>query len=227
MRPTSSDVSLGRLAAVGRINHLAGEGNNGEPGRAGCVRTTGTGPLEESERPQTTGNRGRSSESADPMSLRQMGVVVPLAVLVAVLAHLAGFGADHAPGAAHAHGLLASLAAGLALSALATLLLGALRPHRRDRTPWQQERWLPMLLAGGGALAYASIEAVEGRFWSHGTVRSLVAIVPVAVVVWRLARCAATMLRSSGAALAAIVASAWHSSSSLTWTPARRPVRAR
>ena len=138
------------------------------------------------------------------MCLRRLGLAVPLAFLVAILAHLAGFGADHAPGAAHAHGLLLGLAATLGLLALATIFAGALRLERRDKGTSPQAPWLPIVLAAGGFAAFGAIELVEGHAPFGGGLRALAAIGPAAVLVAKISRIAARMLRRTGAALAAL-----------------------
>ena len=95
------------------------------------------------------------------MLVRRLGLAVPLAFLVAVLVHLALFGAEHAPGAEHSEALVTALAAGLALAALCTVLFAALRT-RRSRGSACGPRYVTLLdLAGGGAVA--SLANLLGR----------------------------------------------------------------
>ena len=136
------------------------------------------------------------------MTPRRLAVAAPLALLVAILAHAAGFGADHAPGADHARELVTSLGVALALLALATLLEAAFGIDRRDAGSARQDRWLPIALAAGGACAYAAIEFAEGHALFGGSLRALAAILPAAALIGQVARLAARFLRYSGAALA-------------------------
>ena len=100
-----------------------------------------------------------------PMLLRRLGTIAPLAVLVAVLVHLALFGTEHAPGE-HAARLYSDLAAALALVALASVLYAALRARRharRERRSVSQRALFPLELAAGGTLAFGLIELAEGH----------------------------------------------------------------
>ncbi len=157
------------------------------------------------------------------MTLRRLGLAVPLAVLVAVLAHVVGFGAEHAPGAAHAAGLLTTLGVALGLAALVTLFAAALRADRRDGASPQQDRWLPLFLALGGAVAYGAIELAEGHTPLGGGAGALVSLVPAAALVSGLARLASRMLRLSGMALAALVPASSRRLPRFAPAPARRP----
>lgn len=136
--------------------------------------------------------------------LRRLGLAVPLAVLVATLVHLALFGAEHAPGAAHASDLLTNLGAGLALAALGGVLFAALSRRRDERSIHKRRTNVsPLELALGGTLAYAVIELAEGHTPLGGGAWQIALTVGAAFLVSLLARSIGNLLRISGAALAA------------------------
>ncbi len=140
------------------------------------------------------------------MSLRRLGLAAPLAILVAVLMHLALFGTHHAPGAEHAPQLLTSLGAGLTLAALCAVLFAALYKRRGERKSRRLLDVGPLELLAGGALAYALIELSEGRAPLGIGVWQYSALAAAALSVFGLAALFARLLRFSGEALAAYAA---------------------
>lgn len=137
------------------------------------------------------------------MLLRRLFVGGPLAVLVAVLAHVAGFGFAHAPGTTHALDLVVAL--GSALATLGSIVV--LRSFARGRGPHPQS--VPMHARLGSiseliafaALAFVAIEALEGNLAFGGSLRAIVALVPFAMLVDWLAPHAGTTLSDIGIAL--------------------------
>jgi len=152
------------------------------------------------------------------MSLRRLPVAALLAAVVAVLAHVAGAGFDHAPGAARAPGLLGSLGAALALALLGAFFAGALRGVRPAIATHRIRGKTLAGLAAGGFAGFVAIEALEGHLALGGALRALAAVVPAALLVLLTARALrrsagragawfASFARSRGAAGAALVAS--------------------
>ncbi len=156
-------------------------------------------------RPGTSEN---APKSALLMSLRRVGTIAPLAVLVAVLVHLALFGTEHAPGAEHAARLYSSLGAALALAALGSVLFAALRarrPSRHERYEAGSPRvFFPVELAAGGTLAFGLIELAEGHTPLAGGAWQLAATAAAAYAVAAFARYIGRLLVRSGHALAAL-----------------------
>jgi hypothetical protein len=145
------------------------------------------------------------------MLLRRLLAGGPLAVLVAVLAHVAGFGFTHAPGTTHALDLAVALG-----SALATLVgVVVLRGFARGRgpraqivpvtlvRPWSTRFASVAELTGFAALAFVAIEALEGNLAFGGSLRAIIALVPIAMLVAWLAPHAGTTLREIGISLRA------------------------
>ncbi|GAC1548378.1 MAG: hypothetical protein NVS3B16_21250 [Vulcanimicrobiaceae bacterium] len=137
------------------------------------------------------------------MALRRLLVAVPLAVLVAVLAHVAGFGFAHAPGGDHASALFELLA-----GSLAALLAGAVYRGSVASTPTpiatkHAGRKGAVALAVLAAGALAAIELAEGHslFGSAGLL-PLLALIPLAVAVRSAARCASGLAARAGGQLA-------------------------
>ena len=141
------------------------------------------------------------------MTLRRLGTFAPLAVLVAVLVHLAIFGTEHAPGAEHAARLYTGLGASLVLAALGSVMYAALRARRharRERRAVGLHRALfPLQLAAGGTLAFALIELAEGHTPLAAGAWQFAATAAAACVVAAFAHHVARLLTLSGRALAA------------------------
>ncbi|GAC1490802.1 MAG: hypothetical protein NVS1B2_01190 [Vulcanimicrobiaceae bacterium] len=142
------------------------------------------------------------------MLLRRLGSSVPLAVFVAVLAHVAGFGSTHAPGSQHAIELLVALAVALAALAGGIVVRAALAAagHRRvahvPPSPLGHRLASAGVLAAFAALAFAAIEASEGNVIVDGSVRALVALLPIATLVTLLAPRARRALHAIGTRVA-------------------------
>ena len=155
------------------------------------------------------------------MLLRRVGTIAPLAVLVAVLVHLALFGTEHAPGAEHAARLYLNLGAALALAALGSVLFAALRARResrRQRRAGSHRVLLPLELAAGGTLAFGLIELAEGHTPLAGGAWQLAATVAAAYAVALFARYALRLLTLSGHALAALTSAIQRSRARYVYT---------
>ena len=119
------------------------------------------------------------------MTLRRLLVAAPLAMLVAVLAHVAGFGADHVLGGQQGLTLFCSaLGALFALAAAATLTVARARPRSLAEAARGLRAALPgagelgpfaAWLFGGALAAFWGLELLEG----HGPLAALW-VVPVA-----------------------------------------------
>ena len=134
------------------------------------------------------------------MLLRRLLVGGPLAVLVAVLAHVVGFGFAHAPGTAHALDLAVALGSALATLGSATVLWGSARENElRARSTIASVAELSAF----AALAFVAIEALEGNVALGGSLRAFAALVPIAMLVAWLAPRADTKLREFGISLRA------------------------
>jgi|ERR1700722_5295783 len=155
------------------------------------------------------------------MTLRRALVTAPLAVLVAVLAHVLGFADGHVLGGSNGAGFL-SLAFGgtilVAVSAFAWLvasgngrrlgeraLLAALPANGRLAG-------LTAALATGGLAAFATIEAAEGRF-PLGSALSPVCILIAAFAVALVTQLVARWIAAAGEAVAAALATDFTSTS--------------
>jgi len=147
------------------------------------------------------------------MTLRRLLVAAPLALLVAVLAHLAGFGTDHVLGGQHGFTLLCSaLGALFALAGSATLTVALGRPRSFGEAAQGLRGALPgagelvpftAWLAGGALAAFWGLELLEG----HAPFASLW-VVPIAsllaLAVAAAARAATRWFARAGLALATL-----------------------
>ena len=129
------------------------------------------------------------------MLLRRLLVGGPLAILVAVLAHVAGFGFAHAPGTGHALDLAIALGSAFATLGCAVVLRGFARgrgPTARStvRLPFPAllaKRTSVAELSAFAALAFVAIEALEGNLAFGESLRAIAALVPFAILVAWLA----------------------------------------
>jgi hypothetical protein len=147
------------------------------------------------------------------MVLRRASITAPLAVLVAIGGHWAGFGAEHALGGLSAGGFVAVGLGGGILLALAALGWAAIA----CRDARSGERRLLALLPGRGVLgnsgvlafsgflAFAAGEALEGRS-PFGTGATALGIIVSAVLIALVARRVVRWLAAGGVTLAAILA---------------------
>ena len=146
------------------------------------------------------------------MNLRRLLVAAPLALLVAVLAHLAGFGTSHELGGERGVALLLSALAALGgLAGVAAFGAALGRPTGLAGVVRQLRAALPgsgeiapfaAVLFGGSLLAFWSLELLEG----HGPLAALW-VLPVAAVfalatAWTV-RAATRWLAEAGLAFAA------------------------
>jgi hypothetical protein len=138
------------------------------------------------------------------MTLKRALSAAPLAVAVAVLAHLAVFGSGHAPGAEHAAGLLTVLAAALGLSFGATFLAGALGSVAPIATSRRIGYSGPLGLVVLSAATFGLIEFSEGHLAAAPWLAILIAILPIALAVDRLSDRAERAFYDAGNALAAL-----------------------
>jgi hypothetical protein len=136
------------------------------------------------------------------MTLKRALSTAPLAVAVAVLAHLAVFGSGHAPGAEHAAGLLTVLLAALGLSFGATFLAGALGSVSPITTSCRIGYAGPLGLAALSTATFGLIEFSEGHLAAAPWFAVVLAILPLAVAVAWLSSCAGRAVYDAGSALA-------------------------
>ena len=139
------------------------------------------------------------------MTLRRLPAAAILALLVAVLAHVAGVGFDHAPGSAHAAALLGTLGVSLFFALAAAFCGGALRGRGPSIATTAASGYSALGLAAGGFAGYALIELFEGHLTLGGALRALVAVVPVALGVAFAARTIAAAAQRAGARFAGFV----------------------
>lgn len=136
------------------------------------------------------------------MKLRGLLAGIPLAVLVAVLAHAAAFGFDHAPGAGSATGLIVTLAAGLALLLLSVFFGAAVGFDTGSLAAYNRRGFSVLGLAALAAGAFVAIELSEGHIGGGGILRALIAVLPLAAAVAYLGRRAQRALARAGGSFA-------------------------
>jgi hypothetical protein len=132
------------------------------------------------------------------MTLRRALFASPLAVLVAVFAHLAAFGFSHAPGAQRAPEFLGALGAALALGvgcAFASGLLGV----RATAEPVAGRWYAPLFLAAAGAASFGCIEYSEGHFLVRTLFEAAFVSIPLAYLVAFIALATHRALCAAGA----------------------------
>jgi hypothetical protein len=129
----------------------------------------------------------------------------PLAVSVAVLAHLVAFGSLHAPGGSHAPALLGILGVTLALGLVGTFAGGffAVAPERIATEA--RFRYGPLLLAAGGAAAYGLIELSEGHLALSAFLTAALSSLPLAYFIAFAARYARRAARNAGVRCAVLI----------------------
>jgi hypothetical protein len=147
------------------------------------------------------------------MALRRVLVTAPLAVLVALTAHVAGFGGDHVLGGVHAAGLLALGVGGSILLAILALGWVGLTETDAGRAERALRAMLParggifpaaLVLGVSGSIVFACGELLEGHL-PPVTLGSLLAITASAVVIAAVARGLARWLAAGGVALASLI----------------------
>jgi hypothetical protein len=137
------------------------------------------------------------------MSLRRVLWASPLAVSVAILAHLVTFGFAHAPGGSHATALLGVLAMSLVFGLARAFAGGLFGTAPRGSAVERSTRFAPLLLAGAGAAAFAFIEFSEGHLALPALLVAALAAVPLAALVRSTSRSADRAARRAGAHCAA------------------------
>jgi hypothetical protein len=133
------------------------------------------------------------------MTLRRALSASPLALLVAVVAHVSAFGFSHAPGAERAPELLGALGAALALGVAGAFTSGLLGGLRTDAEPVPARWYAPLFLAAAGAASFGCIEFSEGHFALRTLLEAAVVSVPLAYLVAFVARATRRVLRTAGA----------------------------
>jgi hypothetical protein len=129
----------------------------------------------------------------------------PLAVLVAVLAHLVAFGSQHVPGGSHAPALLGILGATLALGLVGAFAAGLFARPRPPIATDRSRRYAPLLLAAAGAAAYGLMELSEGHLALSAFLTAVLASLPLAYFVASAAHVARRAARQAGARCAALL----------------------
>ncbi len=137
------------------------------------------------------------------MYMRRLPIAAPLALLVAVLAHAAAFGDQHAAGMSHAATLLVVIGVALSAALCAGFVDAALRPKAAIATSGRPA-YFGAALVFGGLAAFWAIELLEGHLQLGGALRGSLAVVPAAVVVGWAARRAAVLSERAGSALASL-----------------------
>jgi hypothetical protein len=133
------------------------------------------------------------------MSVRRALFASPLAVVVAICAHLVALGFDHAPGAQRASELLGALGAALALGIATAFASGLVRGARAEAAPHLARWYAPLFLAAAGAASFGCIEFAEGHFALRALLEAALVSLPLAYVVAYLACAARSVLRAAGA----------------------------
>jgi hypothetical protein len=136
------------------------------------------------------------------MTLNRALWASPLAVAVAVLAHVVVFGAGHAPGAEHASGLLGFLAAALGLALGATFLAGALGVANPIATGRRFGYSAPLALTGLSAVTFGLIELSEGHPAAATWLAAILVMLPIALAVTWLAERTTRAVYGAGIAFA-------------------------
>jgi hypothetical protein len=138
------------------------------------------------------------------MTLRRAFWALPLAVSVAVLAHLVVFGTSHAPGAAHAPELLGTLGVLLGLGVFSAFLGGAVGRGRTSIATGPQLRYGSPLLAMASAGTFALIEISEGHLALGPFLAALVACLPLAFAALGFARATHRVAYAAGVCVAGL-----------------------
>src|SRR5580704_13446393 len=147
------------------------------------------------------------------MVLRRALVTAPLAVLVALAAHTAAFGADHAFGGSYAAAVLAAGVGGALILGTLGLVWVSLAESQAGRAEGRLGALLPargsilpaaVMLAVSGFAALAIGETIEGRALA-GTVAALPALAFAAFIVAFTAKRIVYWLARGGVALAALL----------------------
>jgi hypothetical protein len=128
------------------------------------------------------------------MTIRTALWACPLTVSVAVLAHLAAFGGDHAPGGEHAPILFGGLALMLGAALVATFAGGLLGRALGPIATGRRCRYAPLFLAAAGAATFALIECSEGHSPFAALLRASLFCIPFAYL---LALAAASARRAT------------------------------
>jgi hypothetical protein len=136
------------------------------------------------------------------MTLQRALWASPLAVAVAVLAHLAVFGSGHAPGADHAASLWVVLLGGLGLSVGGAFIAGAIGSKFPIAT---NGRLGYAALLAASAATFGLIEFSEGHLAGAPWLSAILVMLPLALAVSWLAGSAGRAAYSAGAAFVAVV----------------------
>lgn len=131
------------------------------------------------------------------MPLRWVWTGLPLAIFIAVLAHVAGFGFSHAAGGAYALGLFGAFVVGLLLR-IGSAFAGPARMPSRD--PVAGFSGVPGMLglASVAGCAFAAIEFVEGHEIVAAGLVPVFALIPLTWLVRVLVRRLETAADTAG-----------------------------
>jgi hypothetical protein len=141
------------------------------------------------------------------MTFRKLAAYAPLAMLVGAILHVAAAGFEHAPGRSSAPFLALAIGGALSLALVAAFCRGALSrglgglPQSIATKADLAYGTVALALAGSGS--YALIELLEGHVGSGGTLRALVASLPVAGLVLALWRRATHAAEAAGSRFSA------------------------
>jgi hypothetical protein len=133
------------------------------------------------------------------MTLRRALCASPLAILVAVLAHVVAFGFSHAPGAERAPELLGMLGSALVLGAAVAFASGLVGGVRASAESGAARWYAPLFLAAAGAAGFACIECSEGHFLVRTLLEATIVSIPLAYLVAFVARATRGALQAAGA----------------------------
>jgi hypothetical protein len=136
------------------------------------------------------------------MTLRGLPARIPPVLVTALLVHVAANRLDHAPGLEQAPALAALLTTVLALAGLTVFLAASMRTARSSIATKGSDAACVAVLGAGGLGLYLALELFEGHGLSIG-LPALLACVPAALLVFRMARAAGALLEAAGVAFAA------------------------
>ena len=161
-----------------------------------------------------TAKQAFTTKNSMRMIFQRALMLAPLALLVAVTAHVVGFAADHAFGGPYAAQILVGALGGSALLALAGLLWAGIDGNATRSaaalwaTLWGRDAGgMTAVLAMAGFVAFASGEIAEGRSPLGTWTTALALVLTAAAVAWA-ARRIVRWLAAGGALLHALLLTA-------------------
>jgi len=136
------------------------------------------------------------------MVLRGLPARIPPVLVTALLVHVAANRLDHAPGLQQAPAFAALLTTALALTGLTVFLTASVRTGQSSIATKGSNVACVAVLGVGGLGLYLALELFEGHGLSLG-LPALLACIPAALLVSRMARAAGALLEAAGVAFAA------------------------